>query len=374
MDEAMQVRAAVLGINPRVYERMEMFDLTKDDAGALQEFSVEGLRQAIGDGLTIQRIIQLVHTHIIWNDGSLHAWTTLARQVGKRKLANLNSRRINKMHEFLGADFSADEALALSENGGILGLRNAVAARKAGIALTDLVEAWAVHYDSSYVEARMAGATHAELLELLQLTKSVASDFRINDYIAVTSKGIATHEQIVAMLNTHDQRDHRRYLEFVLGTNGYSDTVSHQEAIEILASKYSYPDYYWEARRFASHNEVIEIATAGMSAREYVSLREANPRVTHGEIVQLASLGGHTSELTRFIRLIDADCPYADIKQAGMSVSDYYYLRKSEHGPHLTQAQVLEIAGLPISTAQYCDLRQQGIPHDTIVAESAKSP
>jgi len=371
MDDAMQVRAAVLGMNPLVYERMEMFDLTKDDAGALREFSVEGLQQAIGDGLAVDTIIRHVRMRTITSEDDLRAWATLTKLLSKEQLAKLDDkRRFNKMCTFMEADFNVDDALALSENGGIWDLKNAVAARKEGIALTDLVEAWAVHYDSSYVDARMAGATHAELLELLQLTANVASDFGLDNYIAVTTKGIAAHEQIVDMLHAHDQPGRRHYLEFVLGTNEHSGTVGHQEAMEILASKYSSPSNYWRARSVSPHGQVVEIAQTGMRSSEYVALRQNNPRVTHKEIVRLASLGGNAPDLPNFTRLIDEGYPYADIKQAGMSVSDYHYLRMSEYGPRLTQAQTLEVAGLRLSPFQYCELRQKGTPHDIIVANS----
>lgn len=370
MDATLAVRAAVQGVKPEVCERMEAFSVTAGDAEKLLRVSVKALQAAVATGLTIQKIVELATTRTVRDDETLRSYATLVNQLSTEQIASLGERKLIKMHEFLQAGFSVEDALALCRQGGTFDVRDAIDARKHGITISDVVEAWAVRYDSDYVRGRKAGAAHAELLEVLSLTENVGTDFSLSDYIAIISKGVATHEQVVAMLHTHTPRMRQYYAEFVLGTETQQQTITHDQAMEVLETPYYYPSDYWEARWVASHSEVIEIATAGMSAREYVPLRQSNPRVTHGEIVQLARLGGRASELPLFIRLIDAGYPYDDIRASKMSVSYYYHYRASDSGPHLTQAQVLEVQGLPLTLSKYGELLRQGIPHETIVQYS----
>lgn len=373
MDEGLAVRAAVKGIDPALYELMEKFGITEQDAERLKEFSIKAIEETLTNGLTIDTIVKPAKDRTVYSNDTLRTYATLANQLGTKQLASLESHELSRVRELLKAGFDADEAVTLCQHGGLFGVEDAVAARKHGISVSDLVEAWDVRYDSSYVKARKAGATHAELLEVLGLTKSFSTDFGLSDYIAVTNKDIATHEQIVAMLHTHGTGARRDYLEFVLGTDQFPGTVTHDQAMQILATKYRSPSNYWRAKTVGSHSEVIEIATAGMSSGDYITLLWNNPRVTHGEIVQLAALGGSASELPTFIRLIDAGYPYADIMEAGMSVSNYHFLRMNNEGPHLTQQQVLELKHLPLSVSDYRDLRRQGISHDTIVANASNA-
>lgn len=368
MDATLAIRAAVNGVTPEVYERMEMFSITDDQAQKLLRLSVKALQEALEGKLTKHEILQLATDHIVNDDGMLRMYSTLVNQLSTEQIASLGQRKLVKLHEFLQAGFSVNDAIALCQQGGVFSVRDAIDAREHGIPVGDLVQAWAVRYDSDYVQGRKSGATHTELLEILSLTEGAGTDFGLSDYIAVTSKTIATHAQVVAMLHAHKSSTYRRYYaEFVLGDKYDPRAITHNQAMEVLKTPYFYPSYYWQARGMASHAEVLEIAKTGMKASKYAELRENNPRFTHDEIVQLANLEPSGRGLPLFIRLIDDGYTYADIQASGMSVSDYHFLRANKHGPSLTQEQVLEVKAMPLTVSQYRELREEGIPHDTIL-------
>lgn len=368
MDQGLTVRAALQGVQPNVLALMEALGVSKEQAGRLERFTLEALQSVLSDKVTIQDVLAFAGKGTFMTDGDLHAYAAVRNALSCEQFAKLDYRDISSIYLALKAKFSAKDAIALNKHG-YRAVKDAIAARKAGISTSELMEAWAVRYDSNYVQAHKAGLPHKDLVEIIASTTGYGNDLGLTDYMTIIANGIATHEQVMAMLQEFN-KERPYYAKFVLGDDEDGRTLSHAEAIEVLATNYNYPSTYWDARKVGTHAEVIEIGKTEMRQGEYVKLRQENPRVTHDEIVQMAQLEGRTSDLPTFIRLIDGGCTAKDIKAAAMSIGDYYYLRVADHGPRLSQEQTVEVGHLPIGWLEYTRLRREGIPHETIIANA----
>lgn len=368
-DQGLTVRAAIAGVPVDVMESAETLGISPERAKEIRYFTPKGISEALSlsSRLTPSKIRKLIDTKVVKDDYSLRIYAELSDVLSDEQLADTD---LDIVKEFLDAGYSPEEAILISRTGHFVLIQSAKEAKTANIPLSELLEAWDIGHDGGYVLARKAEISHQVLLEVLRLTRDGVGGFRLSDYLDVVTHGAATHEQIVAMLRRYNNSRRSYYAQLLLGNKEEDRTVTHDEAIEVLECNYYLSDY-WHARSAGSHAEVMEAASTGIRAKDYVTLRKDNPRVTHQEIVQAATLdNGATHSLPDYIRLIDAGYSYADIKAANMSVRIYYTLRASDHGPHLTQEQVIQVGELGIPFHQYLNLHRQGIPHEVIVANA----
>lgn len=373
MDNDVRIQAALHGIEPERYEALTRLGLAPDQFELFKQYTVGMLAELATYQLDPKELAAIVQLsgYGVYNV-TLYA-KLRKRGIGGLEITSLGLQGPARMLEGLEADLPLDIVRRAVSNG--VWLNDLLSAEDAGIAFDDLFAAAEVRASAvaGYVKARQQGYSHDDLLEHMSETRRLTptwKGFEIGDYVTVREAG-ATHAQVMQIMRDERfEESHRRsYLEYVTHETG---GLSHEIAFELTA-RGVYPADYWRAREYASHDVILEVAsreTGTLRLEDFGKLLAENCRIKPKEIVQYACIsGGRLYGINDYLKLLDAGFMYEEIYEAHQAGVGLWYFAKLRSEPlSLSQEELLEVARLDIDLARYVDLRKDDVPHGAIVS------